>query len=75
MPRTIVAHRIHVSPDGKTITAIHERTRGEECLVQVTFDPDGNPIFGCASDGCSGECQLRSSGTEYWCACVVPAER
>lgn len=41
------------------------------CRVGMSSSDPGN--FYCVDDGCDGECQLRNSGSSYWCSCVVAA--
>ena len=46
-----------------------------DCQVAMNNDDPGN--FYCIDSGCGsldGECELRNSGSSYWCSCVVPAK-
>jgi hypothetical protein len=45
-----------------------------DCRIGMSSSDPGN--FYCVDDGCEradGECQLRNSGSSYWCSCVVAA--
>jgi hypothetical protein len=76
MARKILADKLTISKDGKTIIATHDLTFSGGCQIGGTIGPDGKLTdLHCENDSCSGECQLREDGDDHWCSCVVQTER